>query len=68
MEEKKQESPQEELQNILEQMDIPKKRFTDIGWLNRNIGINRQHPMLERALELIKAILKEKYNGENNQS
>ena len=54
-------SNQEELENILNTMDIPPVRKNDMGWLMRNIQIrNNEHPDIDRALTLIKAINKEK--------
>jgi hypothetical protein len=43
-----------ELYRVLENMDIPKLRFNDIGWLDRNIGINNSnHPNFLLASWLI---------------
>ena len=49
---------------LLEDMDIPEARkdltkLANIRWLNRNIAINREGPLLERAQDLIRKILKE---------
>ena len=44
----------EELHKILEGMNIPKLRFNDLPWLNRNIEIyNSKHPDLMLAKQLI---------------
>lgn len=50
----------EELENILMHMDIPKLRIKDLNWLNRNLAINNSnHPDFEKAINLIKQIQKE---------
>ncbi len=42
------------LKEILDTMDIPELRKTDIRWLNRNVWIrNSKHPDIEEALILI---------------
>lgn len=47
--------PQDELDEILEDMDVPAMRMRDMGWLNRNLGVrNGDHPDFKRAMELIK--------------
>ena len=47
-------NPETELQAILDTMDIPELRRTDMGWLKRNLAFrNRLHPKFQRALELI---------------
>lgn len=44
-----------ELKEILDTMDIPEQRKTDMGWLWRNIGVrNSDHPMFDEARLLIK--------------
>ena len=44
------------LKEILDTMDIPEQRKTDMAWLWRNIGVrNSGHPFLEEAKALIKA-------------
>ena len=49
----------ENLQNILETMDVPEMRKTDIRWLSRNLGIrNSNHPNFQDAMNLIKELLK----------
>lgn len=43
------------LQEILDTMEIPKERKTDIKWLRRNIRINNSnHPDIEEAVEIMK--------------
>ena len=45
---------EQELHRVLENMDIPKLRFNDIAWLDRNIGINNsEHPNFLLATWLI---------------
>lgn len=52
----------QELHRVLENMDIPKLRINDIGWLDRNIAINNSdHPNFILATWLIKK-LKEHQN------
>ena len=48
-----------ELNEILDQMDIPDSRKHDISWLVRNLGIrNSNHPACNKAMLIIKSILK----------
>lgn len=43
------------LQEILDTMEIPKERKTDIKWLRRNIRINNSnHPDIDEAVEIMK--------------
>lgn len=47
------------LAEILETMDIPEQRKTDMRWLIRNIGIrNREHKDYEEAVSLIRESLR----------
>lgn len=46
------------LQEIVETMQIPKERHTDLKWLARNIGThNGQHPNLKEACDLLRKLL-----------
>lgn len=48
-----------ELARVLENMDVPKFRFKDIGWLKRNIHINNSnHPNILLAQWLIRNLTK----------
>jgi hypothetical protein len=50
-----------ELHRVLENMDIPKMRFDDLGWLTRNIGINNSnHPNFILATWLIEKLKESK--------
>jgi hypothetical protein len=43
------------LLEILNTMDVPEKRKTDLAWLSRNLFIrNKNHPQFNKAIELIK--------------
>jgi hypothetical protein len=54
-------SPVLTLQNILNNMDVPENRRTDLNWLNRNLGIkNNEKPGYEEAMRLIKTMLKQR--------
>jgi hypothetical protein len=49
----------EELQRLLNTMDIPQQRRTDLGWLARNIQVNNgSHPQINETVELIKKLTK----------
>lgn len=49
----------EKLKEILDQMDVPEMRKSDLGWLKRNLGIrNSGHPLFNQAMELIKELAK----------
>lgn len=51
------------LKEILDTMDIPEQRKTDMAWLWRNIGVrNSGHPFLEEARVHIKAKLRDEIN------
>ena len=53
------EEVRQELHRVLNNMDIPKLRFDDLGWLDRNIAINNSdHPNFILATWLI-SILKD---------
>jgi|LauGreDrversion4_2_1035121.scaffolds.fasta_scaffold21872_10 hypothetical protein len=44
-----------ELQQILSTMDVPRQRLSDLRWLWRNLAINNgQHEHIDRALLLIR--------------
>lgn len=46
-----------ELQRVLSGMDIPKLRFDDLKWLDRNLAINNSnHPNFILATWLIKKL------------
>lgn len=48
-----------ELHRYLKSMDIPKLRFDDVNWLDRNIAINNSdHPNFLIATWLIKKLKK----------
>lgn len=48
-----------EIQSILSTMDIPSSRRHDYKWIARNLGVkNLTHKDFNRAMELIKEILK----------
>ena len=54
-----------ELSELLKAMEVPAFRtdltkMSNIHWLNRNIAINNEGPVLEKARTLIKDILKER--------
>ena len=51
----------QELRSILSTMDVPNMRFVnmDMGWFARNLSFNNdKHPKFDRAIELIKFIVK----------
>jgi hypothetical protein len=49
----------ESLEIILRTMNVPVLRKNDFRWLSRNLTIgNREHPELNKALKLIKYIIK----------
>jgi hypothetical protein len=51
-----------ELKSILEGMDVPAGRKTDLGWLSRNLAFrNVGHKDFNRAMELIRELLKSQY-------
>lgn len=53
-----------ELHRYLNSMDIPKLRFNDVNWLDRNIGINNSnHPNFLIASWLIKKLKVSMSNG-----
>jgi hypothetical protein len=48
-----------DLQEILETMDVPERRKTDLGWLVRNLRIrNNGHPLIEEAMIQIKVLFR----------
>lgn len=48
---------QTRLNNILDQMEVPGLRRSDLRWLGRNLHINNgDHPLLEEALHLVKKL------------
>lgn len=47
-----------ELHTLLQEMDVPPDRFSDINWLSRNLGIrNQYHANFARANQLVRNIL-----------
>jgi hypothetical protein len=51
-----------ELQPILESMQVPTLRRTDVPWLVRNLQIeNAQHPRLAEAMDLVRRIVRKQY-------
>lgn len=52
------------LKTVLESMDVPEmrrdtSRFSNIRWLGRNLKINnRNHPMLETAVEMVEFLMR----------
>lgn len=48
----------EELQHLLNKLDVPEGRKEDFGWLSRNLLIRNKGADAERALELVKQLLK----------
>lgn len=52
-----------ELQDILNTMDVPVLRKTDLRWLSRNLAVrNRNHPEFFRAMRIIFDLLRNKPN------
>lgn len=50
---------EQELKLILNKMNVPEGRKSDLGWLGRNLAIrNSNHPDFNRAMELIKELSK----------
>ena len=53
----------EKLKNLLETMELPSERIrnlhpNNLRWLQRNIRVrNSEHPQIDEALKLIKALL-----------
>jgi hypothetical protein len=48
-----------ELIAILNTMDVPRLRKTDLRWLSRNLAIrNRDHPEFFRAMRIIHDLLR----------
>jgi len=48
----------DKLLELLEDMDVPKRRVTDLNWLNRNLSVrNSGHPDFKEAMELIKELI-----------
>jgi hypothetical protein len=55
------------LMNILNTMDVPENRKTDWNWLSRNLAIrNKDHKDFNLAIELLRKILKEKFEENHN--
>lgn len=53
------------LHSLIEGMDVPSLRKSDIGWLNRNLGVrNSNHPNFEKAKSIVEA--EEKYDNFKN--
>jgi hypothetical protein len=51
-------NPFDRLQEILETMNVPETRKTDLKWLARNIQVqNGQHPQFGEAKDLIRKLL-----------
>jgi len=56
---------QSALGTLLEQMEVPEMRrdtsiHSNVRWLQRNLAVqNREHPMFETAMGLVKWLLKE---------
>ena len=48
----------EELQHLLNKLDVPEGRKEDFDWLSRNLLIRNKGADAERALELVKQLLK----------
>jgi len=47
-----------EMREILDTMDVPELRKTDIFWLVRNLAFrNRNHPKYDRVIEILRQIL-----------
>lgn len=52
-----------ELENLLETLDLPKKRLNDLKWLNRNIHFkNSNHPNFKQVRKLLTNLLKKLKN------
>ena len=48
----------DKLREILDTMDIPEERKTDLKWLRRNIWVRNQwHPQFIEAIDLIDNLL-----------
>lgn len=51
----------DQLQELLEDMDVPKRRLTDLQWLKRNLGIrNSSHPDFKEAIDLVVKLIQAK--------
>ena len=51
------------LEEILETMDVPPLRKSDLRWLSRNLAIrNWQHPQFNDASNLITKLIREENN------
>lgn len=48
----------EELKILLDRLDVPEGRKTDYGWLSRNLLIRNKGEDADRALKLVKELLK----------
>ena len=49
----------DKLQELIEDMEVPDFRRTDLGWLSRNLGIwNHKHPNFKEAMGLIKELMR----------
>lgn len=60
--------PNGRLQEILNTMDIPVRRKTDIRWLARNISVkNAKHPDINEALFIIEGLLLQEIENQMNQ-
>lgn len=50
------------LQEILDTMQVPTARKTDLRWLLRNLGIqNRQHPRFVEAIIIIRQLMRDDF-------
>jgi hypothetical protein len=59
------ETLQAELNRLLDSMDVPVRRKSDVMWLNRNLAIrNSSHANFKRANEIILQLLREETMAE----
>jgi len=60
---------EKELQEILNDMDVPKFRRNDLKWLVRNLGVrNSNHSKFPRAMEIIIQTLLENNQIKQNEA
>ena len=50
----------DELKHLLDILDVPEKRKTDYSWLSRNLLIRNKGEEAEKALKIVKELLKER--------
>lgn len=50
----------DKLQELIEDMEVPDFRRTDLDWLSRNLGIwNHKHPKFTEAIDLIEELMRD---------